>query len=194
MKTALLVIDAQRIYTDKGSELYCSDSIQTTKRINKLIDSFKKSGELVVYVRHVHKKDGTDLGNLWNHKGGPIEDFQFKEGSSDVEYTESLHRIEGAPEITKTRYSSFPGTTLASILADAEIQRVAICGFMTNFCCESTAREALDRNFFVDFIVDATGSPGTENYDESRIREIVGELLSAGFSRVFSTKDYLLER
>ena len=62
---------------------------------------------------------------------------------------------------------------------------------MTNFCCESTARDALDLDYYVDFVVDATGTPGTDNYDEEEIRIIVGELLSAGFANVYSTKNYL---
>ena len=39
---------------------------------------------------------------------------------------------------------------------------------MTNFCCESTARYAHDVDFHVDFISDATGTPGTDNLSEAR--------------------------
>ena len=44
---------------------------------------------------------------------------------------------------------------------------------------------------FVDFVVDATGTPGTENMDEKTVRKIVGELLESGFARVVTTKKYL---
>ena len=62
---------------------------------------------------------------------------------------------------------------------------------MTNFCCESTARDAHDRDYFVDFIIDATGTPGTDNFNERKIRKIVSELLSSGFARIKTTKEYL---
>ena len=37
MKSALLVIDAQKVYTNKKSELFCKDSTRTIERINSLI-------------------------------------------------------------------------------------------------------------------------------------------------------------
>jgi len=62
---------------------------------------------------------------------------------------------------------------------------------MTNFCCESTARDALDRDFYVDFVIDATGTPGTEKFNQKQVRDIVGELLAAGFARVMTAKEIL---
>ena len=96
--------------------------------------------------------------------------------------------------MVKNRYSAFAGTDLDQRLRSAKVERVAICGFMTNFCCESTARSAHDRDYFVDFIVDATGTPGTDNFDEAKIRETVAELLGAGFSQVVSTRSHLGRR
>ena len=191
MKTALLVVDPQQIYTDNDSELYCADADETIKRINSLLEHARSSEQLIILIRHVHKSDGSDLGRLFDFTGEPEEDFAFKEGTDDVAYDDRLARPNSAAEIIKKRYSAFAGTKLAETLEEHKIRKVAICGFMTNFCCESTARAALDRDYYVDFIVDATGTPGTDNYDENEIRTIVGELLSAGFANVYSTKDYL---
>ena len=191
MKTALLVVDPQQIYTNKDSEMYCVDADETIKRINLLMEHAKSSEQLIVMIRHVHKSNGSDLGRLFDFAGDPPEDFDFKEGTDEVAYDDRLARPNSAAEIIKNRYSAFAGTKLAETLEEHKIRKVAICGFMTNFCCESTARDALDRDYYADFIVDATGTPGTENYDENEIRTIVGELLSAGFANVYSTKDYL---
>jgi hypothetical protein len=46
-------------------------------------------------------------------------------------------------------------------------------------------------DYFVDFVVDATGTPGTEKLDEKEIRKVVSELLVSGFSRVTSTNKFL---
>ena len=191
MKVALLVIDPQKIYTDEASAMFCADSSATLARINSLLQAASARNELVVLVRHLHKLDGSDVGRLFDFDGSAEDDFNFKEGAEEVEYDERLVRPSAAIEITKNRYSAFAGTPLARLLSDNQIDRVVICGFMTNFCCESTSRDALDLDYFVDFIVDATGSPGTDNYDENAIRSIVGELLSAGFARVYSTQEYL---
>ena len=191
MRTALLVIDPQRIYTDNTSEMFCADSAATIARINSLMDSAVSRRQLTVLVRHVHKRDGSDLGRLFDFTGEADDDFNFKEGSSEVEYDGRLTVPASAVQITKNRYSAFTGTRLAETLQRHAIEKVVICGFMTNFCCESTARDALDRDFFVDFITDATGTPGTDNYDEDSLRTIISELLSSGFANVYCTDQYL---
>lgn len=191
MKTALLVLDAQKIYTDDASELYCPDSAATIDRINALIKAFETTGGLVVPVRHIHKADGSDTGRLFDYTGEAEDDFNFKEGTAEVQYADSLKLNHSRQEFIKTRYSAFQRTDLERFLKDKGIGRVVICGFMTNFCCESTAREALDRDFYVDFIVDATGTPGTEDHDEDETRSIVADMLSGGFARVFTSDDYV---
>ena len=146
---------------------------------------------MIVFVRHIHKRDGSDLGRLFDYTGEAEDDFDFKEGSSAVEYDSRLVRPDSVIEVTKNRYSAFAGTNLSEILHAHAITKLVICGFMTNFCCESTARDALDRDYYVDFVVDATGTPGTEHYDEEEVRTIVAELLSSGFANVYTTERYL---
>lgn len=194
MSTALLVIDAQKIYTRPDSEMYCPDAKGTIRRINELIEASQQRREPIVFVRHVHKADGSDLGRLFDFSGEAAEEFNFVEGSEEVEYTDDLVRPAAVIEVVKNRYSAFAGTKLDQQLRKLGVDRVTICGFMTNFCCESTARWAHDLDYYVDFIVDATGSPGTDNMDEKEIRKVVGELLGAGFAVVSKTAAYLKKR
>ena len=194
MKKALLVLDAQKIYTDKESEMYCEGADATIDNINKLIDLMNDKNGLVVYIRHMHKVDGSDLGRLFDFEGEAEDDFNFKEGSVEVEYDEKLKRPANAVEVIKNRYSAFIGTDLNNILNQNGINKVIICGFMTNFCCESTARQALDSDFYVDFVLDATGTPGTEEFDQDEVKKVVAELLSSGFARVLETNDVLADK
>ena len=189
MKSALLVIDVQKIYTDSESELFCENADETVSKINSLIENSKDSE--VIYVKHVHKKDGTDLGRMYDYYEEEAEEFDFIEDTADVEFDNNLKMLNNSKQITKTRYSSFQGTDLDSYLKGKKIDKVIVCGFMTKFCCESTEREAHDKDYYVDFIIDATGTPGTENYDQVKIREMVGELLDEGFARVMPIEDYL---
>lgn len=191
MTTALLVIDPQRIYTESESEMYCEDSDATMDRINRLVRRFASDGRPIMICRHVHRSDGSDLGRMFDYLGDPEEDFNFKENNPEVEYDPRLVLPAQSSEFTKNRYSAFVGTPLKNLLQDYGVTRVVICGFMTNFCCESTARDAHDLDYFVDFVVDATGTPGTENLGEERIREIVAEFLEEGFARILTTEDAL---
>jgi nicotinamidase-related amidase len=190
-KRALLVLDVQNIYTNTESELYCEDSSETVKRINKVIDTFETNGSLIIYVRHVHKEDGSDLGRMFDF-AGPEEDFNFKGNLDEVNYDSNLKIVGGAKQIIKNRYSSFVGTDLEKILKSNNIETVVIVGFMTNFCCESTARDAHDKDYFVDFIADATGAPAlSDELEENKIRSIVSEFLENGFAIIHSTKEYV---
>lgn len=190
-KTALLVIDAQNIYTDPNSALFCPDAKITIQRINQLITLFNEKERPVIYIRHEHKINGSDLGRLFDFTSIPEPDFNFKEGSHEVKFDNVLLQLSSSMVITKSRYSSFAGTNLDGELKRLGVGRVVICGFMTNFCCESTARAALDLDYYVDFISDATGTPGTETINENEMRRIVGEILSAGFARVFETQSFI---
>ena len=152
MKIALLVIDPQKIYTDTDSDMFCTDATRTIARINSLIEDAHSREHKVVFVRHMHKADGSDLGRLFDFTGEAEDDFNFKDDSDAVQYDDRLHGLSGAVEIVKNRYSAFAGTNLHEILRKSGVQKIAICGFMTNFCCDSTARDALDLDYYVDFI------------------------------------------
>jgi len=191
MKSALIVIDAQNVYTDSESEMFCKDSARTLKRVNELINAFRDANRPIFLIRHIHNRDGSDLGRMFDFSGEAEEDFNFKEGDVEVEYDARLIQPEGATEITKTRYSAFVGTKLETALRRQKIEHVVICGFMTNFCCESTARNAHDIDFHVTFITEATGTPGTENLSESELRKCVSESIEAGIGRVLSTRQFL---
>lgn len=191
MSEALLVIDVQNIYTDANSELFCTDSANTVKRINKIINHFDSQKGLIIYVKHIHKVDGSDLGRMFDY-AGPVEDFNFKEGQKEVEYDPNLIIARDAFHIKKTRYSAFARTELESMLKSKNISTITIVGFMANFCCESTARDAHSNDYYVNFITDATGAPAlSEELNEETIRRLVSEFLAAGFAQTYNTENYL---
>lgn len=190
MKTALLVIDVQNIYTDEKSEMYCNQASKTLDNINLLLTQFQRANSPIILVRHVHKANGSDLGRMFDY-AGPADGFNFKEGTKEVEYSDGIKTPASAIEIVKNRYSSFIGTRLDETLKRLNVQRVTICGFMTNFCCDSTARDAHDLDYFVDYVTDATGTPGTTHMKQREIREVVSNLLGEGYAETFTTKRYL---
>ena len=62
----------------------------------------------------------------------------------------------------KLRFSAFYNTDLESILRNIKgrrsIDTVIICGTVTNICCESTARDAFERDYRVVFGSDITSA------------------------------------
>ncbi len=60
--------------------------------------------------------------------------------------------------VEKTLPGSFTGTPLEDWLRQRGIKTVAIAGYMTHMCCDTTARQAVHRGFAVEFLRDATGT------------------------------------
>lgn len=190
-QTALLVIDVQNIYADPASPLFVREFDESLARINALARGFAAAGRPVIYVRHIHRADGRDAGRMFDFTGTP-EPVGFVEGTPEAEYVPGLEIVPDGLHMTKHRYSCFEGTELEAILRSLDVNGLAICGYMTNFCCESTARAAHDRDYFVDFCADATGAPDlAEDFQQDDIRRAVSTTLSGGFARIFATETYL---
>ncbi len=184
MKTALLVIDIQNIYTNQDSELFIKNSAQVIENVNKMIDYFKQQNQLIVYIKHIDDMD--NLGRMYDFSG-QSEQPEFIADTEVVNYDKSLTIVDSGVEITKHRYDAFVGTNLEQVLRQNEIKRVVICGFMANFCCESTARSAHDKDFYVDYVKDAVGALEFEN----DILKTTVETLYNGFARIVITKDII---
>ncbi|MEO6808328.1 MAG: cysteine hydrolase family protein, partial [Isosphaeraceae bacterium] len=65
--------------------------------------------------------------------------------------------------IEKHLPGSFTGTDLDPWLRKNNIDTVAIAGYMSHMCCDTTARQAAHRGFEVEFLGDATGTLAVEN-------------------------------
>jgi nicotinamidase-related amidase len=71
---------------------------------------------------------------------------------------------------------------------------VAIVGYMTQMCCDTTARQAMHLGFGVVFLSDGTGTLAIKNdagkvSDEELHRAIL--VTQQGFSRVMKTADWM---
>jgi nicotinamidase-related amidase len=90
MRSALLLIDVQKIYTTEGSPLLIDGHELAIDNMNKLIDRATKTGDLVVYVKHIHKKDGSDAGRMFDFLGEPGE-IGFVEGTDEASYSTPIY-------------------------------------------------------------------------------------------------------
>ena len=194
MPTALLLIDVQKVYTTPGSPLFIEGHDVAIANMNRLVQEAERRGDLVVYVRHVHKKDGSDSGRMFDYLGSPGE-IGFVEASEEVAFDPRLMLSAGALQITKSRYSAFVGTGLDEILRRRQIDRIVVTGFMTDYCCETTARHGHDLDYYVDFVIDGTGCPdASAEVTQPLIKSVASAVLLGGFARVCTTDEYLGSR
>ncbi len=188
MKRALLVIDVQKIYALEDSDYCVNNSLSIVEKINHLIKSFENKGEMVIYIKHEHSTDGSDSGRMFDF-AGDNDSVEFARGSVDTEFIDNLYVVKNAPIIIKTRYDAFLGTNLRKLLEQNNIEKVVLCGFMTNFCCESTARHAHDIDYYVDFVIDAMGTPGTDRLSPEETTQATVATIESGFAMVVNSND-----
>lgn len=62
------------------------------------------------------------------------------------------------PVVAKNTYDAFINTALESELEKGKVERVVVCGVMTDCCCDTTARSAFDRGYETWLVSDACGS------------------------------------
>lgn len=141
--TALLLIDIQKEYFLESRPLFVPDGAKVLDRIIPAVTLWHQRGWPVVHVRHEAPADA------------PL----FAKGA----FAQQPHRA--APEgpgdlvVVKNKPGAFTGTVLERELRARGVTAVIICGFMTQLCCDTTAREADALGFRVFFPDDATGCP-----------------------------------
>lgn len=178
MKRALLVIDVQNEYfTGKLPVSYPQDSL---KRITQAMDAAQQAGIPIVAIQH----------------SAPQPDSAtFRRTSHEWELHPEIAGRTHAVRIEKALPGSFTGTQLEAWLREHDITTVVISGYMTQMCCDTTARQAMHLGFAVEFLSDATGtlaftnSAGQVSAEELHRAILVTQQLR--FSNVLSTEEWI---
>ena len=180
MKRALLVIDVQYEYfTGKMPVTYPQGSFE---KILKAVDAANQSKIAVILIRH----------------GAPQKNATaFVNGSGGWDIHEELLRKEHLCIFDKNLPGSFTDTELEDLLREMGIDTIVICGYMTQMCCDTTARQAVHLGFSVEFLSDATGTMDVSNNAGKITAEDLHKAIlvtqAMRFSKVISTDDWLKE-
>lgn len=145
-KRALLVIDVQNEYfTGKLPVTYPAG---TLNNVLSAMDAAQSHAVPVVAIQHAAPQPDSSV---------------FRKGSKEWELHPEIAAREHDVLIHKSLPGSFTGTQLESWLRERGIETVVIAGYMTQMCCDTTARQALHMGFNVEFLSDATGTLDIEN-------------------------------
>jgi len=141
MKRALIVIDVQNEYVDgKLRAEYPSDALT---KILMAIGHAKEAKIPVVIVQHTESRPGHGA---------------FVKYSRGWELHDAVKKVVPDLYVEKHLPSAFFKTPLENYLRDTGVTTVAICGYATQVCCDTTARYAMHLGYDVEFLADATGT------------------------------------
>lgn len=177
MKRALLVIDVQNEYFTGALPISCPAG--SFENILRAVDAANLHGVPVIYVQHTNASQGAKT---------------FLRGADGWELHAMLKEKKRDALVEKHLPGSFTGTDLDGILKGFGCDTVVISGYMTQMCCDTTARQAYHMGYGVEFLSDATGTLDITTYAGSVTAEELHRAIlvsqSMRFSRVLKESEW----
>lgn len=178
MKRALLVIDVQNEYF--SGKLPVGHPPGSLNNIVKAVEGANQKGIPVIIIQHT----------------APQKDSKtFVKDSQGWKLHEEIVKQKFDYLIEKNLPGSFTDTRLEKVLRDHGIDTVVISGYMTQMCCDTTARQAFHLGFMVEFLADATGTLDITNYagvvKAEELHQAILVTQAMRFSNVITTDAWL---
>jgi nicotinamidase-related amidase len=175
-ETALVVVDLQEDFVNPAHPMCVPEAYRQIPRVNALIAACRAKDMPILFTEHSIAEDcSADFYQYWP----PIAAGAIKEGQPGTTLYHGVDRQPGDRVISvKHTYDSFAGTNLDYVLRGQGIRTVIVCGTLTNFCCESTARTAYFLNYHVVFGTDVNAT------DDAAAQVATLRTMRRGFARV----------
>jgi len=172
-RTALLAIDLQNYFLKPGAQGETPKARDIVPAVNRLASELRRHGGHVVWIRN--STAGTRQSWSTFHECLMTPERQkrrYKEmdkGGDGLEFWHALDIQPGDAKMAKKRFSAFiqGSSRIERHLRDRGIDTVLIAGTATNVCCESTARDAMMRNFKTVMAADALAARSDEIHNAS---------------------------
>lgn len=135
MKKPLLIIDVQSAIFDSNPAPY--EAQEVVARINKLSKWTRHNEFPVIFIQQEH----------------PNSPVAFE--SVGWQLQSDLIRADSDLFVRKTTPNSFLRTNLQELLAAQGIEHLLICGYASEFCVDTTTRQAAALGYSIELVVDA---------------------------------------
>jgi ureidoacrylate peracid hydrolase len=185
--TALVVIDMQRAYTETGAPSASDLTATVIPNINRIAAELRRAGGHVAFSLSTFD-DSEDGGwpAFFRRMVGP----DLAGGIlANLRTGAPLHALD--PRLTtspgdhlfpKRRYSAFApeASDLPQWLTERRVRTVIVAGTITNVCCESTARDAMQWGFETIMVADANAprDPDAHRATLATFLEFFGDVLT----------------
>ncbi len=178
-RRALLVIDVQNEYVTGNLRIAYPPVEGSLARIGEAMDAAAAAGVPVVAVQQM----------------APASSPLFAEGSHGWQ----LHpTVAGRPRdhlLRKKLPSAFAGTDLGEWLRQQRIDTLAVAGYMTHNCNDTTIKHAFDAGLQVEFLIDASGSVPYANRAGSasaeEIHRVFAVVEQSRYAAVLTTAEWI---
>lgn len=172
-RTALIVIDMQKYFMEPGMAAEVPEAREIVPNINRLAYALRTAGGQVAWVITTFDEDIYENWSVMTDLFSPERcEAMIKnicEGGAGHALWSELVVEANDWSIEKNRFSAFieGSSDLEERLRAADIDTVIITGTLTDVCCESSARDAMMRNFKTIVISDANAAGSDDDHNAS---------------------------
>lgn len=173
-RTALVLIEFQNDFTSDGGALHgaVAESMQTTGMLANAVrtsDAARAAGAAVVHCPISFAGGYREItGSPYGILKGVVDSNAFVQGEWGAQIVDDL---KPAPEDIviegKRGLDAFASTNLDFVLRSKGIQTIALAGFLTNCCVESTMRSAYERGYEVVTLTDCVAATSAAEHDNA---------------------------
>ena len=172
--TAVVLIEFQHDFTSDGGALHgaVQDVMESTSMLEntkKLVDEARTSGATIIHAPIMFTDGYHEItDHPYGILAGVVDNKAFVKDTWGSEIVEDLAPqsddivIEG-----KRGLDTFASTNLDFILRSKGIKTIALGGFLTNCCVESTMRTGYEHGYQVLTLTDCTAATSPEQYDNA---------------------------
>ena len=170
-KTAIVLVEYQNDFTSEGGALHgaVQGVMESTGMLENTKAALAAAREAGAVVIHSPIQFAEGYGEITSHPygilKGVVDTNAFVKGSWGAEIVEDVAPQAGDIVLEGKRgLDAFASTNLDFILRSKGIETVAISGFLTNCCVESTMRSAYEKGFEVVTLTDCVGATSEEEH------------------------------
>ena len=178
--TALIVVDMSLDFLQIGAPFETEEGRDMLPNLIRFIRHCREINLPIIYLNHVHYPGARDMGTLADRFSVIRDGKAVRAGTEGVSIWPEIAPQTGDIVIEKIRQSGFMYTRLDATLKELKVVNLLIAGVSTGACVESTARDAVSRDYSVYMLSDVTAASGIPDLGW-------GEVDSDTLQRVFLT-------
>ena len=164
-RTAHVIVDMQNGFVEPGAPVEVPVARDIVDNINAISRAVRRAGGTNVFLQMTVDEGSMKSWSNWFryfHTAQSTAGFEdsFGHGRHHWQLWPDMDVGEGDLFVDKTRFGAFvPGASqLHEVLQARGIDTLIITGTLSNCCCESTARDAMQMNYKLVFVSDANAA------------------------------------
>ncbi len=172
--TAVVLIEYQNDFTSEGGVLHGAvqgvmDKTDMMANTQRVVDAARKAGVTVMHAPITFSPGYNEISSHpYGILKGVVDGNAFVKGSWGAAITDEMAPREGDIVVEGKRgLDTFASTNLDFILRSKGITTIALGGFLTNCCVESTMRSGYENGYQVITLSDCVAATSIEEHDNA---------------------------